>query len=69
MVRAANKWFKENNGRAAKVAYGDLVTDRYESALYDWAAEKKMVDPVLGDLSNLKNILKDNKELSMECML
>jgi F-type H+-transporting ATPase subunit delta len=29
------------------------------------AAEKKLVDPVLEDLSNLKNILKDNKELSL----
>jgi F-type H+-transporting ATPase subunit delta len=29
------------------------------------AAEKKLVDPVLDDLSNLKNILKDNKELSL----
>ena len=50
---------------ASQLASGDLVSDRYESALYDLAAEKKLVDPVLEDLSNLKNILKDNKELSL----
>ena len=49
---------------ASQLASGDLVSDRYASALYDLAAEKKLVDPVLEDLSNLKNILKDNKELS-----
>ena len=43
---------------ASQLASGDLVSDRYASALYDLAAEKKLVDPVLGDLSNLKNILK-----------
>ena len=50
---------------ASQLASGDLVSDRYASALYDLAAEKKLVDPVLDDLSNLKNILKDNKELSL----
>ena len=49
---------------ASQLASGDLVSDRYASALYDLAAEKKLVDPVVEDLSNLKNILKDNKELS-----
>ena len=50
---------------ASQLASGDLVSDRYASALYDLAAEKKLVDPVLDDLTNLKNILKDNKELSL----
>ena len=50
---------------ASQLASGDLVSDRYAAALYDLAAEKKLVDDVLGDLSNLKNILKDNKELSL----
>ena len=49
----------------SQLASGDLVSDRYASALYDLAAEKKLVDPVLEDLSNLKNILKDNKELNL----
>jgi len=50
---------------ASQLTSGDLVSDRYASALYDLAAEKKLVDPVLEDLSNLKNILKDNKELNL----
>ena len=50
---------------ASQLASGDLVSDRYASALYELAAEKKLVDSVLNDLSNLKNILKDNKELSL----
>ena len=50
---------------ASQIASGDLVSDRYASALYELAAEKKLVDPVLNDLSNLKNILKDNKELNL----
>ena len=50
---------------ASQLASGDLVSDRYASALYDLAAEKKLVDPVVEDLSNLKKILKDNKELSL----
>ena len=50
---------------ASQLASGDLISDRYASALYDLAAEKKAVDPVLNDLSNLKKILKDNKELNL----
>ena len=50
---------------ASQLASGDLVSDRYASALYDLAAEKKLVDAVLEDLSNLKLILNDNKELSL----
>ena len=50
---------------ASQLASGDLVSDRYASALYELAVEKKLVDSVLNDLSNLKNILKDNKELSL----
>src|SRR6056300_399884 len=50
---------------ASQLASGNLVSDRYAAALYDLAAEKKLVDPVLEDLTNLKNMLKDNKELSL----
>ena len=52
---------------ASQLASGDLVSDRYASALYELAAEKKLVDSVLNDLSNLKNILQDNKEHSDKC--
>ena len=50
---------------ASQLASGDLISDRYASALYELAAEKKLLDSVLNDLSNLKNILKDNKEFSL----
>jgi len=49
----------------SQLASGDLISDRYASALYDLSAEKKVVDLVLKDLSNLKKILNDNKELSL----
>jgi len=62
---ASQKFLTENILMASQLASGDLVSDRYASALYDLAAEKKLVDPVLEDLSNLKNILKDNKQLSL----
>ncbi|MDC0140973.1 F0F1 ATP synthase subunit delta [Pelagibacteraceae bacterium] len=65
MLIASQKFHTENILMASQLASGDLVSDRYASALYDLAAEKKLVDPVLEDLSNLKNILKDNKELSL----
>ena len=35
---------------ASQLASGDLVADSYASALYDLTAEKKLVDPVQGDL-------------------
>ena len=50
---------------ASQLASGNLVSDRYAAALYDLAAEKTLVDPDQEDLSNLKNILKNNKELSL----
>ena len=50
---------------ASQLASGNLISDRYASALYDLATEKKVVDPVINDLSNLKKILNDNKELSL----
>ena len=65
MLKASQKFHTENILIASQLASGDLVSDRYASALYDLAAEKKLVDPVLEDLSNLKNMLKDNKELSL----
>ena len=42
---------------ASQLASGDLVSDRYASALYDLATEKNLIEPVLNDLSNLKNIV------------
>ena len=51
---------------ASQLASGDLVSDRYASALYELVAEKKLVDSVLNDLSNLKNIMKSNKSMIID---
>ena len=49
----------------SQLASGDLISDRYASALYDLASEKKVVDSVLENLQNLKKIIDNNKELSL----
>ena len=48
-----------------QLASGNLIADRYASALYDLASEKKVVDSVLENLKNLKKIINNNKELSL----
>ena len=50
---------------APQVASRNLIADRYASALYDLATEKKLVDTTLNDLSLLKNLLKENKDLHL----
>ena len=47
----------------SQLASGDLVSDRYASALYDLASEKKIVDSVLENLQQIKKIIDKNKEL------
>ena len=49
----------------SQLASGDLISDRYASAFYDLALEKKVVDSVLENLLNLKKIIDSNKELSL----
>ena len=49
----------------SQITSGDLIADRYASALYDLASEKKLVDPVLNDLSLFKNLLIENKDLDL----
>ena len=44
---------------------GDLISDRYASALYDLAAEKKIVDLVLEDLTVLQKCIQENKDLKL----
>ena len=50
---------------ASQLASGDLVADRYASAIYDLALENKAVDLVLKDLEVLKKIVQGNKELNL----
>ena len=49
----------------SQLASGDLISDRYASALYDLASEKKVVDFVLENLKTLKKEIENNKELSL----
>ena len=48
---------------ASLLSSGDLISDRYATALYDLAAEKKIVDPVLEDLTFLQKFILENKDL------
>ncbi len=50
---------------ASQLSSGDLVSDRYASALYDLAAEKKIVDLVLEDLTFLQKCILENKDLKL----
>ena len=50
---------------ASKLASGDLIADRYASALYDLSADSKSVDPVLTDLTLLQTMLNDHKDLHL----
>lgn len=50
---------------ASKLASGDLIADRYASALYDLAADSKSVDSVLADLTLLQTMLNDQKDLNL----
>jgi F-type H+-transporting ATPase subunit delta len=49
----------------SQLVSGDLISNRYASALYDLSSEKKVVDSVLDNLENFKKIINNNKELSL----
>ena len=50
---------------ASQLSSGDLISERYASALYDLAAEKKIVDPILEDLTFLQKCILENKDLKL----
>ena len=50
---------------ASQLSSGDLISERYASALYDLAAEKKIVNPVLEDLTFLQKCIQENKDLKL----
>ena len=50
---------------SSQLASGDLISDRYASALYDLASEKKEVDSILDNLINIKKLIDSSKELSL----
>ena len=47
----------------SKISSGDIISDRYASALYDLASEKKCIDEILNDLDVIEKVMKDNTEL------
>tara|TARA_Y100001970_G_scaffold292457_1_gene433808 strand:+ start:79 stop:678 length:600 start_codon:yes stop_codon:yes gene_type:complete len=49
----------------SKLISGDLVSDRYASALYELASENKIVDEVLNDFLFVKDVINNNKELQL----
>ena len=50
---------------ASQLSSGDLISERYASALYDLVAEKKIVDSVLEDLTFLQKCILENKDLKL----
>ena len=50
---------------ASQLSSGDLISDRYASALYDLAADKNIVDSVLNDLTFLQKCIQENKDLKL----
>ena len=49
----------------SQLASGDLISDRYASAMYDLASEKKVIDSVLENLQDLKKTIDNSKELTL----
>jgi len=49
----------------SKIISGDMVSDRYASALYDLASDLKIVDLILVDIKLIKSLLKNNNDLNL----
>jgi len=49
----------------SQLSSGNLISDRYASALYDLASENKVVDLVLKNLKSIKDLINENKELQL----
>jgi len=49
----------------SQLASGNLISDRYASAMYDLASEKKVIDSVLENLQDLKKTIDNSKELTL----
>ncbi len=49
---------------ATKISSGDLISERYGSALYDLASEKKCIDNILDNFNVFERVIKENSELT-----
>ena len=47
----------------SKISSSDIISDRYGSALYDLASEKKCIDEILNDLDVIEKVRKESAEL------
>ena len=50
---------------SSQTSSGNLIANRYASALYELATESKNVDAVLKDLEFLQKGMKENKDLKL----
>ena len=50
---------------SSQLSSGDLISDRYASALYDLSVESKNIDSVLKDLYLLKKCIQKNNDLKI----
>tara|TARA_E500000081_G_scaffold83401_1_gene84682 strand:- start:153 stop:752 length:600 start_codon:yes stop_codon:yes gene_type:complete len=48
---------------ASKTSSGDLISERYSSALYELASDKKCVDDILDDFKKIEYVFKQSSEL------
>ena len=47
----------------SKISSGDIISNRYGSALYNLASEKKCIDEILNDFEIVQKILNESSEL------
>ena len=48
---------------ASKTSSGDLISERYSSALYELASDKKCVDDILDDFKKIEYVFNESSEL------
>tara|TARA_Y200000002_G_scaffold142350_1_gene117542 strand:+ start:360 stop:959 length:600 start_codon:yes stop_codon:yes gene_type:complete len=48
---------------ASKISSGDLISERYSSALYELASDKKCIDDILVDFKKIEYVFKESSEL------
>ena len=47
----------------SKISAGDIISDRYGSALYDLASEKKCIDEILNNFDEVEKVMNESSEL------
>ena len=47
----------------SKISAGDMISDRYGSALYNLASEKKCIDEILNDFEKVQKAINESHEL------